>query len=50
MLSKQNLDGVLIANKRVHSRYRDKLARVLCKLGLEQANDGLDWAFFIGNY
>lgn len=42
---RQILDGVLTANECVHSRYKDKKSRLLCKLGMKKAYDRVDWGF-----
>ena len=42
---RQILDGVLIANECIHSRHRDKMSSVLCKLDLEKAFDRVDCSF-----
>lgn len=39
------MDGVLVANKCIHSRHRDKESGVLCKLDLEKAYDIVEWGF-----
>lgn len=41
----QILDGVLITNECIHSKHRDKLPGVLCKLDFEKAYDRADWSF-----
>lgn len=40
MHGRQILDGVLIASKCIHPRYRDKIPSILCKLDLKKAYDG----------
>eukprot|EP00268_Persea_americana_P014504 TRINITY_DN16459_c0_g1_i15.p1 TRINITY_DN16459_c0_g1~~TRINITY_DN16459_c0_g1_i15.p1 ORF type:complete len:267 (+),score=35.19 TRINITY_DN16459_c0_g1_i15:1186-1986(+) len=42
---RQIFDGVLIANKCLHLRHKDKLPGVLCKIDLENAYDRVDWYF-----
>lgn len=42
---RQILDGVLVANKCVHSRFKENSLVLLCKLDLEKANDRIGWAF-----
>lgn len=44
---RQILDGVLIANERVHSRHRDKTPSILCKLDFQRAYGGVDWQFLM---
>lgn len=39
------LNGVLVANECIHSRHKDKLPGVLCKLGFEKAFDRVAWSF-----
>ena len=42
---RQILDGVLIANECIHSRHKEKMTGVLCKLDMEKAYDKVEWGF-----
>lgn len=42
---RQILDGVLVANECIHSRYRDQSLGFLCNLDFEKAYDKVDWSF-----
>lgn len=39
------MDGVIIANECPHSRNREKVSGIMCKLDLEKAYDRVDWGF-----
>lgn len=45
MHGKQILDGLLIANECIHSRHKDKLSGLICKVDLKKAYDKVDWNF-----
>ena len=44
---RQILDGVLVANECIHSRYKDKSPGLICKLHLEKAFDMVHWDFLL---
>lgn len=46
---RQILDGdrVIIADECVHSRHKDNVPGLLCKLDFEKAYDGVDWQFLM---
>lgn len=45
--NRQIMDAVLVANKCVDSREKDKQAGILCKLDIQKAYDHLNWAFLM---
>lgn len=47
MKGRQVLDGVMIANECIHSRYKDKLLGILRELDFKKAYDKVDWQFLL---
>lgn len=45
MHSRRILDGVLVANECIHSKFRERSPKHLCKLDLEKAYAKVDWGF-----
>ena len=47
MKGRQILDDILVVNKCVHSRFKERLPGLICKLDLEKAYDRVDWKFLL---
>ena len=47
MHGRQILDGVLIANECIHSRYKERVPGLICKLDLEKPCDRVEWDFLL---
>eukprot|EP00268_Persea_americana_P006961 TRINITY_DN12535_c1_g1_i3.p1 TRINITY_DN12535_c1_g1~~TRINITY_DN12535_c1_g1_i3.p1 ORF type:complete len:154 (-),score=24.89 TRINITY_DN12535_c1_g1_i3:50-511(-) len=47
VMGRQILDDILVANECVHSRFKERISGLICKLDLEKAYDMVDWKFLL---